>query len=260
LAEAKIKGVLFDLGETLLTFGKVDTLGLFKEGGQGAYAFLKTRNQPTGSLKCFLKKHLLLVQIYNLWSAIIGRDFDSAKLLRRINEKKGVVLSDEQWQEFAWCWYEPLSRLAAIENDIKETLGRLKDAGIKLGILSNTFINSFSLERHLERLGILDSFDVRLYSYQFPYRKPNKRIFLAAAERLGVLPENTVFVGDRMDTDVAGSRRANMFSVIKRAYTNSKKKIPKNIITIEKIAELPGVIESINHRKPAGSSGEDNVT
>ncbi|MCD4830619.1 MAG: HAD family hydrolase [Anaerohalosphaeraceae bacterium] len=247
MSDAKVKAVLFDLGETLLTFGKVDAVGLFRQGGQRAYDFLREMNQPVGRVGCFLRKHLMMIRLYHIWSTIAGRDFDSSELLRKQTQKKGVKLSAEQWKEFAWCWYAPLSKFGKAEEGVKETLGKLKAAGLKLGILSNTFINAASLERHLEQFGLLDFFDIKLYSYQFNYRKPDRRIFIDAASKINIAPENTLFVGDRLDTDVAGSMRANMLSVLKKAYTNRNKKVPGNVIKIEKLAELPGVVEKINN-------------
>jgi HAD superfamily hydrolase (TIGR01549 family) len=243
LAERKIQAVVFDLGETLLDFGRVDPKALFKEGGKKAYELLKNLNQPVGSLRSFLLGHLIVIRLISIWSNIIKRDFDSLEILKKINIKKGVKLSEQQWQDFAWCWYEPLARCAKIETDIKETLGKLKQAGIKLGILSNTFINAVTLEKHLRQLGILDFFDVRLYSYQFKFRKPDKRIFKEAAKRLNCEPANVLFVGDRVDTDIIGALGANMPAVIKKAYTNALEKIPANVIKIDALAQLVGIVE-----------------
>lgn len=199
----------------------------------------------------FIRKHLMMIRIYHLLSTFRGRDFDSLELLRKTAEKKGATLSSEQWEEFAWCWYAPLSNLGRAEEGIRDTLAGLRNSGLKLGILSNTFINALSLERHLDRYGIVNLFDVRLYSYQFNYRKPDRRIFIDAAAAIGVSPENTLFVGDRLDIDVKGSRRANMVAVLKNAYTNKNIKVPDNIIRIDKLAELDAVIEKINRGKEA---------
>jgi HAD superfamily hydrolase (TIGR01509 family) len=248
VAKQKIQAILFDIGETLLVFGKVDPVALFRQGGKQAYEFLKTHNQPVKSLRFFLFRHLIIVRLLNLWSNIVKKDFDSSAILRKISEYNGVELTEPQWQQYAWCWYEPLSKLAQIEPDIKETLTKLKQAGIKLGLLSNTFINASTLERHLAQIGILDCFDAKMYSYQSKYRKPDRRIFLEAAEKIGVEPENTIFVGDRLDMDAAGAKKAGMFSVIKNAHTNSSKSIPQNVIKIERLAELPKVVERINQK------------
>ncbi len=246
MAQRKIQAVLFDIGETLLNFGRVDVMSLFRQGGKLAYDFLKKFNQPTGHLSFFLLKHLWMIRIFRAWSGITGRDFDSLELLKKIEQKKGVRLSEAQWWDFGWCWYEPLSRLAKTETDVKQTLDKLKQAGIKLGILSNTFVNAVTLERHLSNIGILDFFSVRLYSYQFAFRKPDSRIFIEAAKKMDCLPQNVLFVGDRLDIDITGALKANMPTAIKKAYTNMTKKIPENVIKIDSLAELPGIIAQIN--------------
>ncbi|MGB8226678.1 MAG: HAD family hydrolase [Sedimentisphaerales bacterium] len=246
MAEKKIHAVLFDIGETLLNFGKVDVLALFEEGGKLAHDFLGKRNQPVGSQQIFLLKHLWMIRIFRVWSYLSGKDFDSLAVLKKMEQKKGAKLSEKQWEEYGWQWYEPLSKIAQAEPDIKQTLEKLKQAGMKLGILSNTFINAVTLERHLAQFDILEFFSVRLYSYQFKFRKPDSRIFVEAAKKMGCEPANVLFVGDRLDLDIAGATAANMPAVIKRAYTNINKDVPQNVIKIERLAELPGVVEEIN--------------
>ncbi len=246
MTERKIQAVLFDIGETLLNFGKVDAVALFKEGGKLAHSFLQNLGQPVGTLPDFLSKHLWRVRIFSIRSHITGKDFDSLAVLKKMEQKRGVKLSEKQWEEFGWCWYEPLSKTASVEPDIKQTLGKLKQAGIKLGILSNTFINAVTLERHLAQFGILEFFSVRLYSYQFEFRKPDGRIFVEAAKKMNCAPENVLFVGDRLDLDIAGATAANMRAVLKKAHTNGGEKIPQDVMTIEKINELPSFIETIN--------------
>jgi len=246
LAEQKIKAILFDIGETLLNFGKVDVVALFKEGGKLAHNFLEKLGQPTGSLRPFLLRHLIIIHSFNVWSNIVKRDYDSLEILKKIEQKKGVKLTPQQWQDFAWCWYEPLSKLAKIESDIKQTLNKLKQAGIKLGIISNTFINAVTLEKHLTQLELLDFFPIRIYSYQFKFRKPDGRIFLEGAKKMQTKPENILFVGDRLNIDIAGALEANMIAVLKKSYINTTKNIPENVIKIERLAELPEIVEKIN--------------
>jgi len=139
-----------------------------------------------------------------------------------------------------------LSRVAKAEPKVKETLTKLKELGLALGIVSNTFVNGSSLDKHLEQSGILDFFPVRLYSYEFDFRKPDIRIFKTAAERLGEKPENILFVGDRIDKDIKPAIKAGMTAVLKAAYTNAGKKTPKGAWKITHLAELPPLIQKIN--------------
>jgi len=246
LPTKKIKAVLFDLGDTLLNFGRIDKPRIFQQGAKLSYDFLKSQGQQVGNFKYYYWRNLVLLRIRHWLSCITRRDFDALVLLKKSGTKKGIKLSEQQWQHLAWLWYEPLSKIGQAEPKTKETLTVLKELGLKLGIVSNTFVNADSLDKHLEQLGILDFFPVRLYSYEFDFRKPDARIFRAAAERIGEMLENIMFVGDRINKDVKAAAKIGMKAVLKAAYTNAGKKTPKGAWKISRLAELPELIEKIN--------------
>ncbi len=245
-ARSEIKAVLFDLGDTLLNFGKVETGRLFRQGCHLSYEFLRSCGQPVGTFRCYCIRNLLSIRFRYWLSNLTGKDFDSLELLRKINTKRGVKLEEEQWRHLGWLWYEPLSRVGKAEPQIRETLTKLKESGLKLGIVSNTFITGSSLEKHLEQLGILGFFTMRLFSYEFDFRKPDVRIFNDAAKKIVERPENILFVGDRLDTDIRGALRAGMHAALKAAYTNDGKKSPEGVWKIEQLSELPSLIERNN--------------
>ncbi len=248
LAEGTIKAVLFDLGDTLLNFGKVRTAKVFRQSARLTYDYLISCGQPAGNLGWYCLRNLIAIQLQNLWANIISRDFDAMSLLEKSGAKRGYKLTDEQWRQLGWLWYEPLGKLAKIEPTLKETLATLKKMGLKLGILTNTFISAGSLDRHLAQAGILDFFPCRLYSYQFEFRKPDRRIFEAAIAKIGEPAENILFVGDRIDKDIVPALKAGMRAALKSAYTNEGKKVPDGVRKITRIAELPAIIEKINMR------------
>ena len=246
MADKKIKAVLFDLGETLLNFGKVKTGPIFSQSCRLTYEYLKSCNQSLGNYRLYCWRNLLAIRLKYLMSNITGRDFNSLELLKKINERKGVKLDQQQWRQLGWLWYEPLSKLAQIEPDLHQTLTRLKQMQLKLGILSNTFISASSLEKHLGQLGILDFFAIKLYSYEFDFRKPDPRIFEAAAQRVGHNFSNIVFVGDRIDKDIIPAIKLGMHVVMKTAYTNEGKQTPAGVWKIDHLSELPALIQKIN--------------
>jgi len=237
---------LFDLGETLLNFGRFSATKVFREGARLSYEFLKSCGQPVGNFEYYCWSNLIVLRIRHLISHITENDFNSLALLRGIGMRRGVRLDKEKWEHFAWLWYEPLSRIATIEPTIKETLTALKNSGLKLGIVSNTFVSGNSLEQHMEQVGILDFFTVRVYSYEFEFRKPDARIFRAAAEKIGEAAEHIMFVGDRIDKDIIPALKLGMKPVLKAAYTNAGKKPPEGAFKITHVSELPALIQEIN--------------
>jgi len=246
LPDKKIKAVLFDLGETLLNFGKVNTTRLFRQGAISSYDFLKNSGQPVDSFNYYYWRNLIALRIWRWLSNITGSDFDTLALLRKAGTKRGVKLNPEQWRHLAWLWYEPLSKIGRTEPKTKETLAVLKNLGLKLGIVSNTFVNGCSLDKHLKQLGILDFFTVRVYSYEFDFRKPNAQIFKVAAKKIGETLENILYVGDRIDKDIKPAVKTGMQAVLKAAYTNAGKKVPQGAWKINRICELPGLVKRIN--------------
>jgi len=240
--------VLFDLGETLLSFGRVNAAESFSKGARLSYDFLKACGQMLGSFRTYHLRNLVAIRLRYILSNITGKDFDSLELLKKINTKRGVNLDEKQWRNLAWLWYQPLSEKARVEPDIVRTLTSLRDMGLKLGILSNTFISADCLDRHLKLIGILDFFPVRLYSYQFAWKKPNTRLFTSAADRMALPPENIAFIGDRIDKDIKPAARVGMAAVLKAAYTNSGQDPPTGAWKIDRLSELPQLIEKINAR------------
>ena len=175
------------------------------------------------------------------------RDFDSLEVLRaRSGAKLGVQLSHAHWEQFAWLWYEPLSRRARIEPGLQECLARLTRMGLKLGIVSNTFVNRASLQRQLQLVGLLEFFPVQLYSYEYHVRKPSTELFQIAADKIAERPQNILFVGDRIDNDVVPALATGMRAALKEAYTNRGRKVPPAAVKIRRLAELPALIEQIN--------------
>jgi len=242
----QVKAVLFDLGETLLDFGRVKTTRLFRQGARLSYDFLKSSGQPVGGFEYYCWSNLIALRFRHLISRMMKKDINSSALLRRIGTKRGIKLDGRQWRHFAWLWYEPLSKIARTELKIKETLIALKGLGLKLGIVSNTFVNAHSLEKHLKQLGLLDFFSVRLYSYQFDFRKPDIRIFKIAAERIGEAAENILYVGDDISRDIEPALKIGFKSVLKAAYTNAGKTTPKGAWKITHLSELPALVKKIN--------------
>ena len=246
MSDNKINAVLFDFGETIFTFGKIHRTKLFKDAALLTYNYLKDLGQPVADFKKYCFHNLTALRLRYFLFSIMGRDFDSLELLKKVNTRYGISLNDEQWQNLIWLWYKPLADFAYCEPDIVDTLTKLKNAGLKLGIISNTFINACVLEKHLESNGILRFFKVKLYSYEFPFRKPDPRIFRAAAARIDTLPENILYVGDRIKNDIKPALKLNMHAALKNAHTNTRKKVPPAAWKIDLLSQLPELIQKHN--------------
>lgn len=100
---------------------------------------------------------------------------------------------------------------SSVAGDTRETLTRLKAAGLRLGVVSNS---DGRVEAALEAAGLLQYFDVVLDSALVGVEKPDPAIFRAALEALGVGPDEALHVGDLYEVDVVGARAAGMEAVL----------------------------------------------
>ncbi|MEZ4446608.1 MAG: HAD family hydrolase [Polyangiaceae bacterium] len=95
--------------------------------------------------------------------------------------------------------------------EVPVALARARDAGFRLGVVSNS---EGQLLRLLERLDLLAPFEVVVDSGVEGSRKPDPAIFHLATSRLGVDPRRCLYAGDIPDVDVVGARGAGLDGVL----------------------------------------------
>jgi putative hydrolase of the HAD superfamily len=98
--------------------------------------------------------------------------------------------------------------------DAVQTLSSLREAGLKLGLITNGSVRMQS--RKLECLALSPMFDTILISDAEGIHKPDREIFHRALARLTCEPAHAAYVGDHPDVDVAGARAAGMQAVWRR--------------------------------------------
>ncbi len=244
----RIRGILFDLGDTLVDFGHVDAPKYFEAGGRLAYAYLEQLGQPLPPFPRFYRHQLWSIRWNYFKSWVTRREFRASDLILRISRRMGQRLTNEQVLDVAWLWYEPLSRVATAEEGLQGLLEEFCQAGMTLGVVSNTFIPGEVLDRHLEQLGLLEFLPVRVYSCDVRYRKPSRKIFRIAQERGRLLAGETLFVGDNLRADVGGANRAGMISVWKAPPGVSKASGFHPRHRISTLEELKDVVARYNGR------------
>ncbi|MDQ6773129.1 MAG: HAD family hydrolase [Candidatus Dormibacteraeota bacterium] len=94
------------------------------------------------------------------------------------------------------------------------TLEALRGRGLRLGIASNAPFPPAMLHRQLEVSGFAERVDAAVFSSEVGRRKPAPDLYLAALERLGTGPADTLFVGDRKREDYDGPRAVGMSALL----------------------------------------------
>ncbi len=101
----------------------------------------------------------------------------------------------------------------------KNLLNRITD-NCKLGLISN-FTYAPVIYASLRKLGISQFFNAIVVSEEIGWRKPHKRIFQTALQRLHATAEETVYIGDSPLEDIEGAKTAGMKTVFVPSQFNS---------------------------------------
>lgn len=192
-----IKAILFDLDGTLLN-----------------------RDE---SLKLFTEKQ------YDRLFHLLGHISKDAYTTRFIQlDSRGYVWKDKVYRQLVEEFgFTKITREELLEDYIKEfknscvpfnnliqMLEEVKKSKILIGMITNGY-GQFQMD-NIKALGIESFFQTIIISEWEDIKKPDPQIFLRAAESLGVLPSECVFIGDHPKNDVQGARNVGMIGIWKK--------------------------------------------
>jgi 2-haloalkanoic acid dehalogenase type II len=201
-----IKAVLFDLGNTLvktwipeLTYERVlASLGIRRSVKEIREALAKTEEDFN------LHKHRLTYgkvpykEYWDRWDSLVLKHLgisEDRKLVREIQTR---------WFDHADCEIYP---------DVKQTLSKLKQKGLKTGLISTAYEED--IDAIFKKAGLDTSlFDVVIGANTVKEEKPHPDVFKHALRKLGVKPEETLFIGDNIDADYKGAGKVGMHALL----------------------------------------------
>jgi HAD superfamily hydrolase (TIGR01549 family) len=108
----------------------------------------------------------------------------------------------------------------AVFPDVHDALRRLRQAGLRLIVVSNW---DRGLPGFCRALGLADYFETIIASAEVGIEKPDRRIFDEACARLRLLPAQVLHVGDSVEVDVDGARNAGLRALhLRRDHTGTE--------------------------------------
>ncbi len=116
------------------------------------------------------------------------------------------------WEEIEREFLKATNPVGAVEG-ARSVLEVFRGEGIPLGIISNSVFSGSVRSGQLAELGLREFFGFLISSSDFGLRKPHPYLFEAAARQMRLQTQNVWFLGDRIDTDIAGARAAGMVAV-----------------------------------------------
>lgn len=126
---------------------------------------------------------------------------------------------------------------------VHAVLGKLKDDGIGLGVISNWDLSARDL---LGRCGLLDFFHPVVISEEVGWHKPSPKIFEHAITEAGVNASQCLYVGDNYYDDAIGSRRVGIQPIIINRFGR---------LGVEEIDDCPIILDLSGIRQYIGRGG-----
>jgi putative hydrolase of the HAD superfamily len=106
-----------------------------------------------------------------------------------------------------------------------------------------------------DELELAPFFDATVFSCREGTRKPDERLFLAAAERLGVRPGQCLYVGDGGGDEMAGSSAVGMHAVLLAGEDWAEHHAPGRPDAewtgrrTETLSQIPAIVADLRGRK-----------
>jgi putative hydrolase of the HAD superfamily len=229
-----IDGVLFDYGQTLVTFAypKTELLEVIRH-------FLPTIEEalraPAPAAEVILEQ--VFIPLEEFVSSEGEDEVDWLEATRASWERAGMALPDGLLYEIVdaeqMCW----DRIVEVDHDALSVLSELHSRGIRRGICSNAPFPPEMMRRQVRTNGIGELMDGIVFSSMVGRRKPAPEMYRAALDAIGVAPERVLFVGNRVREDYEGPRSLGMRAVLYTAHNSEA--APAGIRSISRLSELP---------------------
>jgi putative hydrolase of the HAD superfamily len=224
-----VRAVIFDWGGTLTPWHTVDHDALWREVCGPHFPAARADEAAAAIVAAELA----------LWQ--LAGDSQRSATLTEVFERAGIAPPEALLTGYFQAW----DAHTFTDPDVVPLLKKLRERGIKVGVLSNTMWPRSAHERVFRRDGVLDLIDGAVYSSEIPWTKPHPEAFRAAMAAVGVDdPATCVFVGDRPYDDVHGAKRAGMRAVlIPHSAVPAFDEVTPDAV-IARLADLPACLDA----------------
>ena len=241
-----VRAVLFDFGHTLVDFARTE------EALRVAYGVVRDKLTEWVEDRAPPEVDELVERIAGAVDDMVGRSYmerrmeelDQVALFEQAFAAIGYELPRELLYEVAEIDHDSFSRSLTAPPSTLETLARLREMGLRLGLISNLSLLPHKVREDLDRLEIAPYLDAAAFSSEVGFRKPDARIFLHTLKALGEDPAHAVFVGDRLNDDVVGAQAVGMRTILTREFRQEDPGDVRPDAVVQKLAEIPDVLAS----------------
>ncbi|MGN1235633.1 MAG: HAD family hydrolase [Christensenellaceae bacterium] len=215
-----MKNVAFDLYGTLVDIRTEEWSEAFRE------AFVSYLVRTLGEGEDFFFRYEAALR------AAQGTEEEEVDLLPLFAD---VLALDRERARLVMRAYRTLSRKKLrTYPQMKELLRELRAQRTGVYLLSNAQ-SAFTMDE-LESLGLAECFDGIALSSDYGFKKPSKAFFEGAMRSLGILPQETVYVGNEIRCDLVGSTGVGMRCVYIRSELSPREDTIESALRIAEFA------------------------
>ncbi len=228
-----LEAVVFDWGGTLTPWKTVDPHGAWSAYAGAAHPDDEHRAREAAAA--------LLEADLARWATV--RDEHRAFTLAHVLSDAAAAHDERALDAYREFWVQATHT----DPDAAPVLARLRERGLRLGVLSSTPWPAQWHEEWLRRDGVLDLFDATVWSSDLPWTKPHPSAFRAVLDALGVTdPTRAVYVGDRPYDDISGAKGAGMRAVlVPHSDIPPEQQVPVDVhpdAVLHRLADLPDLL------------------
>lgn len=143
---------------------------------------------------------------------VVGIERDPLTIIRKVAHRIDPAIPEERIAE---ATQSRLKRFAAAleqpDPDTVSALDRLKQAGLRVGLISNADVTEVAAWPHSP---LAPHFDSAIFSCDVGMKKPDAEIYLRSLSELQLSAVEAVFVGDGGSDELQGARRVGLTTVI----------------------------------------------
>jgi len=243
-----VQAVVLDLGHTIIDFGPAE------DALRDTYARVLDMLTSTALTQAPDATTMARGVSHHIWDQVTAsyereelEELDILALFDAALRDLGFQLDQQTVRTIAVMEHRALASGEVLPPENLEAVRALKRGGLKLALVSNVHLLPDMMREDLEILGLLEHFDVTVFSLEEAVRKPHPRIYQAALARLGVPASEAVFVGDRLKEDVRGPKAAGMRAILTTQFRQedpaAAEVAPDAVIA--SLAELPAALARI---------------
>lgn len=237
-----IRLALFDIGNTLLYDDPAAWPEVYRLAEQALWKSLHATGVAFAQDGFYGRHESILSYYYDLRATSLDEP-GTAVVLNDLLKKHNMRVSPVQLQTALRAMYAATQTNWYLEQDAISTLQTLRNAGLRLGVISNGSDDTNAHEL-LKKAELKQYFEYVLTSAAFGKRKPDPGIFRAALDYYSVSPERAVMIGDSLQADIrgAGTLGINTIWVRRRSQEELDPELGQPDAIVDSLSEIPTLV------------------